>query len=319
MTTVGRVGARLTLKEQLSRPHARLRNRPLAMTLVTPKGNMLRACDVQRVMLAAGNDFAVLEQGLDALTERVDELRIERPVEDAATPSLVLEMIHIPGGRFSMGTSSGFTENERPSRRISVSEFAIGKYPVTIAEYMEYLRAIGHPIPQGMEHPEESRYPVAGANWYDAVEYCEWLSRATGRSFRLPTEAEWEYVAGGSKRWRYPWGNRFDVSRIAHTRKRGVLVRVDSHPTGSSFLGVFDLIGNVWEWTGDWFARYDSPALASDLDNPRGPAQGRTKVLRGGYLSAGYATSSITRFSRYNRQPGVREAHFGFRVAEDLV
>src|SRR6202041_3791244 len=118
-------------------------------------------------------------------------------------------MAAIPEGWFLMGSETG-QENERPVHRVWVDAFELAECQVTKAEYAKFLAATKHPTPLHWEnasfsHPEQ---PVVAPSWFDAVAYCEWLSAAAGRRYRLPTEAEWERAArGGAEQKQFPWGD----------------------------------------------------------------------------------------------------------------
>ena len=139
----------------------------------------------------------------------------------AAAPALaqqagipIPEMARIPAGEFSMGAEDGATW-EKPVHRVDVSDFWIGKRPVTYEQYRGFRP--DHPLPDGVAPAS----PVTGVNWHDAVAYCEWLSAAMGHTFRLPTEAEWEKaVRGGLEGKKYPWGDEAPVSEDVHRYER---------------------------------------------------------------------------------------------------
>jgi formylglycine-generating enzyme required for sulfatase activity len=126
-----------------------------------------------------------------------------------ATEFVIPRMIQIPAGSFLMGSDAG-QDNERRVHRVWIDAFELGACQVTNAEYAQFLSATQHRKPLHWDDPNFSDplQPVVAPSWFDAVEYCEWLSRMTQRRFRLPTEAEWEYAArGGLEQKLFPWGD----------------------------------------------------------------------------------------------------------------
>lgn len=202
-------------------------------------------------------------------------------------------------------------DDERPVHRVYVSEFFIGRFPVTQDEYARFVRATGHPAPairalplitQGgldstfrelgapyvweQDQPPASHgsHPVVLVRYDDAAAYCAWLADTVGRVVRLPTEAEWEKAArGGAEGHRYPWGNELDPSRANYLSERAAKRQRGTRPTGTyppNAYGLYDVCGNVWEWVSDWYAP-DAYGLSDDRD-PVGPPAGDMRVVRGG-------------------------------------
>ncbi|HLP58199.1 MAG TPA: SUMF1/EgtB/PvdO family nonheme iron enzyme, partial [Candidatus Deferrimicrobium sp.] len=121
-----------------------------------------------------------------------------------------ITMIHIPSGKFIMGTDDG-ADNEKPPHEVELDGYWIGKYEVTFAQYDRYCRETGKEKPNDEGWGRENR-PVINVSWDDAVAYCRWLSQKSGLRFQLPTEAQWEKAARGSRGFQYPWGNDFDIN-----------------------------------------------------------------------------------------------------------
>ncbi len=221
------------------------------------------------------------------------------------------EMVEIPAGKFLMGSSENSNINltAGPIREVIISAFRISKYPITNGEYAVYLEETNSERP----YPEVADLsialnPVVEVSWFDGERYCNWLSGVTGRRFRLPTEAEWEYAARGTDGRIYPWGNEWDSSKAAATREAPK--PVNSHPEGASPFGVMDMIGNVSEWVADWAGYSYDP---KDLVNPKGPEKpdpSPYKIIRG---REGKATDRDA-YDRHHCGSPYR----GFRIAEDI-
>jgi sulfatase modifying factor 1 len=183
-------------------------------------------------------------------------------------------MVLVPAGEFLMGSK----------HRVYLDAFYIDAYEVTNALYKEFIQATGRKAPKSWNDAKFNalRQPVVGVTWDDAAAYCQWAGK------RLPTEAEWEKAARGADGRKYPWGNQWERTR-ANTPNDGPgkPMPVGSYEGGKSPYGAHDMIGNVWEWVADW---YDVDYYrTSPSHNPRGPATGKVRVLRGGsWLSSGY-------------------------------
>jgi formylglycine-generating enzyme required for sulfatase activity len=200
------------------------------------------------------------------------------------------------------------------AREVDLDAFYIGRYPVTNGRYQEFVGASGYAPPShwvGSQPPEErADHPVTHVSWQDALSYCRWLSEQTGRTFRLPTEAEWEKAARGRARLLFPWGNASDAERCnTYTRRISGTTPVSSFsPKGESPYLAADMVGNVWEWTSTLYADlpYDPSDGREDPDAP-GP-----RVLRGGsYLDVlGFVWAG----ARHSGSPDLRLDNVGFRV-----
>jgi hypothetical protein len=142
---------------------------------------------------------------------------------------------------------------------VVVGAIEVGKYPITNAQYDEFVRLTGHYPPEHWENnwsPQMSNLPVVGVSWNDVTLYCEWLSGEAGRTVRLPTEAEWLAAAGyGTDRRRYPWGTRWraNASNSAEGKRASLTPVEQFEATGAAPNGCADLLGNVWEWTSSFY------------------------------------------------------------------
>ena len=168
--------------------------------------------------------------------------------------------VPIPEGCFLMGCEQGQDE-ERPVHRVWVDAFEMAAFQARRRDYVIFLEATGHAPPPHwndaeFSHPDQ---PVVAVSWFEAVEYCDWLSRLTGRHYRLPTEAEWERAARGGVEGRlYPWGDEPPHSRSEYCCRWGSDVK-SPLPVGQAApnpFGLYDIGENVHEWCSDWFFKH---------------------------------------------------------------
>ncbi|MBD5396836.1 SUMF1/EgtB/PvdO family nonheme iron enzyme [bacterium] len=207
-----------------------------------------------------------------------------------AERDLGLKMIAVGGGTFRMGATEEQLNfgayDEKPVHNVALDGFYIGKYEVTQAQWEAVM---GTTIAELRDRLDPTfplvgvgdNYPIYYVNWYDAVAFCEKLSQLTGKTYRLPTEAEWEYAARGGL---YNDGTMYSGSSyIAHVGWYSVNSNGQTHPVGqlgANGLGIYDMTGNVEEWCSDWYgADYYS---SSPTVNPQGPTSGSSRVVRGG-------------------------------------
>lgn len=164
------------------------------------------------------------------------------------------ELVEVPAGRYVMGTHAERYPAERPAHLVTIARpFAIGRYEVTFDEWQACAADGGCSRDPDDHKWGRGRRPVINISWLEAVGYVEWLSRKTGKAYRLPTEAEWEYVARAGTATEYWWGDDPGQGR-ANCRNCGPDVSHQSVPVGSfapNPLGLFDVHGNVWEWVQD--------------------------------------------------------------------
>jgi sulfatase modifying factor 1 len=231
----------------------------------------------------------------------------------AATASL--DLLAVPGGCFLMGCDTGRDE-ERPVHRVWVDDFLLGVFPVRNRDYRALLDATGNPPPPlwsdpSFSHPDQ---PVAAVSWFEAVKYCDWLSGATGKSYRLPTEAEWERAArAGREGALYTWGDEPPGEQVQYLRRWGGEVPA-TRPVGEGApngWGFYELGENVHEWCADWFQK-DYYAISPEK-NPRGPAAGERRASRGGSWRHHIKMSRCA--ARSSIPPQFQYADYGFRVA----
>lgn len=216
------------------------------------------------------------------------------------------EMISVSGGVFLMGSESG-ADDEKPIHEVFVSPFQIACYPITNREFAQFAAdQISHD--SNFNHRDQ---PVTSINWFDAIAYCEWLSKKTDKLYRLPTEAEWEFAAtAGDPNNIYPWGTRdWNQRPELHSRFQNGPECIGSFEPNP--FGIHDMGMNVHEWCSDW---YDQNYYShSPHENPKGPSNGERRASRGGSWRH---QIKITRCAaRSSIPPILRYADYGFRVA----
>lgn len=246
------------------------------------------------------------------MTEASHEARSNPPAQKSfAEP----EMVAIPEGWFLMGSEAG-QENEQPVHRVWVDAFALGACQVTNREYAQFLAETHHRAPMYWTDPHFSLpdLPVVAPSWFDAVAYCEWLSRITSRRYRLPTEAEWERAArGGAEQKQFPWGDE-PPETLANYAERWKTGPEAAGSAERNAFGLYDIGANVHEWCSDWFgADYyrESPER-----NPQGPREGKRKASRGG--SWRHYTKVSRCAARSSIPPEFQYADYGFRIAREI-
>ena len=220
---------------------------------------------------------------------------------------VTFKMICVQGGTFTMGCTSeqgsDCDNKEEPSHSVTLGDFYMGETEVTQALW----KAVMGNNPSNFNGDDR---PVESVSWNDCQKFIRKLNQLTGKTFRLPTEAEWEYAArGGNKSQHYKYAGSNTLGNVAwYTDNSGN----STHPVKgkqANELGLYDMSGNVWEWCSDWYGSNNS----SSQTNPQGPSSGSNRVLRGGswYRSAGYCRVS----RRFSNGPGYRHDHYGFRLS----
>jgi len=275
----------------------------------------------------------------------LDDIRLQAGDQSRInTEPIIPEMVAVEGGNFLMGSPEdepGRFSNET-LHRVTLSNFAISKYEVTNAEYVRFLNARGNQEEGGVTwidleendiqfegevftvSEDRSRHPVTGVSWYGASAYCNWLNevQAGGRTgWRLPTEAQWEYAAGGGPEGydakgvkQYIWAGTSDESeleRYAWYKDNSI----STYEVGTRLpnpLGIYDMSGNVFEWVSDWYDG-DYYQASDGLADPPGPDTGSLKVVRGG---SWFDSSNLARVSDrlYFYPPSYRDYYVGFRL-----
>jgi len=244
--------------------------------------------------------------------------------EEDSVESPLRVMILVEGGTFQMGSNDGFSD-EKPVHSVTVSDFYMGKYEVPQALYEIVMGT-------NPSYRKSDNLPVEKVNWYDAVEFCNALSQKEGlvpvytisgtsvtwnqnaNGYRLPTEAEWEYVAGGGASNRTKWAGTNSESNLGNYAWYLDNSGKKTQPVGMkepNSLGLYDMSGNVWEWCWNWYGSYSS----SSQTNPSGPSSGSRRVLRGG---GWWSLAIICRVAnRGHSDPSLREDNVGFRFVRN--
>jgi formylglycine-generating enzyme required for sulfatase activity len=229
------------------------------------------------------------------------------------------EMVVIPAGTAIMGslpTDPDRTSEETPQHLIRLAQpLGVGRYPVTRAEFATYARdTVGTDSVARTWFEATDRDPAVMITWGEASDYAEWLSRRTGQHYRLPTEAEWEYAARGGTQTRYWWGD--DIGRgnadcgMCRSRWDGR----STSPVGSfspNPFGVYDMLGNVYEWVADCYWR-DYSGASEDASTAFENADCGQRVLRGGSWMSN--PDDVRAAARFELDPTVRQDVVGFRV-----
>jgi formylglycine-generating enzyme required for sulfatase activity len=257
------------------------------------------AAEQQRVSATATADMAV---------------QLTRGAQGIMVDAQGIPIDYVAAGQFTMGSAQG-DANAQPAHEVTLDAFWIDIYEVTNAAYAKAVAA------GALDPPQETRvggkpyygsheyadHPVVHVTWEQADAYCRW------RGGRLPTEAQWEYAARGSRGNTYPWGQSGPEYGKLNFGSEGP-VRAGSYGTYMSWSGAHDMAGNVREWVADWYAAtYDG---RSSAHNPRGPDQGSERVIRGGgWDSAQSPLSALVAFSRGHAAPSTAAHDLGFRCA----
>ena len=274
-------------------------------------------------------------------------------------------MVTVQGGSFDMG-SNNVNSDETPLHKVTISSFKMSKCEVTVAEFAAFINATGYRTDAEKSdssmvfcggvnswkqtgsvtwrddeeghrrNNKDWNKPVVHVSWNDAIAYCQWLSHQTGKTCRLPTEAEWEYAAGnGSKHTTYSWGNYAPGKndRVANVRDETIHPKYGrwedpkftgyndgyffAAPVGSyapNDFGLYDMSGNVWEWCNDL---YDQNYYAtSPVTDPQGASKSDYHVIRGGGWRNDQNGCRVA--FRGNRLPNSHRGSVGFRVASSL-
>ena len=227
------------------------------------------------------------------------------------------EMVSIPAGEFIRGTDHRLPD-EGPQHTVNLQEFMIDRYEVTNLQYKKFMDATAHRSPDHFRNrifpAGKADHPVTYVSWNDAEDYCAWAGK------RLPTDQEWEKAARGTDGREFPWGNEFNIEnanmplRWQELKQFGDTTPVGAFEKGVSPYGVYDMAGNVWEWTSSWYEAYPGNTTPSESYGQR------YKTVKGGsWFDCSFYKCGISA-PVYNRgffASRTRNDSFGFRCAKD--
>ena len=296
----------------------------------------------------AAREKAILDS-LASLNKPKPIIQTEQQIESFSTftetvNGVNIKMIAIKGGTFPMGSNDGGAD-EKPVHNVTVSDFYMGETEVTLTQFKAFIDATSYQtdadknggsylwngsewkltsgvnwrcdVAGSVRSSSEYNHPVIHVSWNDALAYCEWLKQKTGKTYRLPTEAEWEYAAGGGENNRTKFSGTDSESQLnqyAWTRDNSDGKTHSVKTRLPNQLRLYDMSGNVWEWCSDWYG--DNYYANSPQNNPKGTSTGSSRVLRGGSWN-----DDDYRFRaayRYYDHPGARDDSLGFRCARAL-
>jgi formylglycine-generating enzyme required for sulfatase activity len=236
--------------------------------------------------------------------------RAGEPPGAAKLKELGIVLVQIPAGEFPMGSTDG-EEEEQPVHAVKLSSFWLATTEVTQAQW----KAVTGKEPAAFKGCADC--PVESVSWVDVQEFLKTLNAAAGATFRLPTEAEWEYAAGGGAADRTRWAGTSSLENLGEYAWYADTSERKTHPVGTkkpNALGLYDMSGNVWEWCADWHD--DKYYGKSPAENPLGPQRGFGRILRGGSWINSEAGVRVS--IRHRVDPDFRNINLnGLRIAAD--
>lgn len=242
------------------------------------------------------------------------------------------QLVKLPGASFTMGSDHD-TPAEKPEHAVTLSEFWMSTTEITVGQFGEFVRATGYITTAEKDsggwifdttisnmafkkdatwkHPymeQNSNHPVVLVTWFDAQAYCEWLSKTTGLAVSLPTEAQWEYACKAGLK------DGLNMKDIAWIQDSTQLFTHEAAAKKPNIFRIYDMLGNVWEWTSDWYSDY----TADHATNPHQTADlGRGKIARGGSWNFPAEFARPT-FRQPGHGPKARAQDLGFRVVVQM-
>jgi formylglycine-generating enzyme required for sulfatase activity len=218
-------------------------------------------------------------------------------------------MVLVKGGTFKMGDTFGEGKKfEKPVHDVTVSDFYISNYEITQALWKEIMGT------SPSHFRDCNQCPVERVSWHDAQNFIKKLNVLTGKNYRLPTEAEWEYAArGGEKTQNHRYSGARNINDVAWYSGNSGNKTNEVGQLKPNELGIYDMSGNVWEWCNDWFSSYSSTTET----NPKGPETGDGRVVRGGSWF-GYIDANRLTFRGFD-DPSNSRSYIGFRIVLPTV
>lgn len=309
-----------------------------------------RTCFICLIITYASSIISVEAQ------EQATQLKLNPRQGDVHVNSIGMKLVYIPSGEFMMGSNDS-DPDEKPIHKVKIAQgFYMGLHEVTRGQFKQFVEKTGYRTDAEREgwsyawkgsvlakvhraswqnpgYEQTDDHPVVCVSWNDAKAFCDWLIQEEGRTYRLPTEAEWEYACRAGTTTACQWGNNPDngsgwCNAADLTGKGSFSIRsnffnwrdgyVYTSPVGQfkqNAFGLFDMHGNVWEWCSDWYdAEYyaNSPSV-----DPKGPSTGEFRVNRGGSWAS--YPGSLHSAQRSVGVPDVRSIYIGLRVILETI
>lgn len=219
-----------------------------------------------------------------------------------------IDLVFVEGGTFTQGSLEIGEAHEKPAHQVTLNDFYIGKYEISQKQWYDVVGSWPE-LPPEEANGKGDNYPIYYVSWFDAQLFLTKLNEKTGKEYRLPTEAEWEYASKGGKRSKEFLYSGSDTPNDIAIYYGTVGGAYEIGLKGENELGIHDMSGNVWEWTNDWYGPYDS----NPQTNPKGSTEGSERVTRGGtWINVPYG---IRTTARYKHNPSSTYKFIGFRVA----
>lgn len=285
----------------------------------------MRLTNIDRMLisiaLAVLAGCATQNQSVQKEQPLATEPKIAAPAPLPATPSAKslperitdpvtgMGLLLVKGGCFQMGSNDEYKTDHHPVHEVCVSDYYLGEFEVTQEQWLKVIEKNPSYFNQC-----GSRCPVEKVSWHDTQDFIKQLNGMSGKNYRLPTEAEWEYAArGGGQSGTWSWSGTNDETALIDYAWYQENSEGKTHPVGlkkPNGLGLYDMSGNVYEWCQDWYG--DSNYQESPRNDPQGPPEGMYRVLRGGSRSS--PEFDLRTYARGRNEPEAPSASNGFRL-----